>query len=292
MQLLGFSLLCLIWGTTWLAIKFSLEGFPPFLGAGARFTLAALAVGLFLGFKRRTFHIARRETKVLILVAFLMYAVDYGLIYWGEQTLSPGVTAIFFAPFALFTALWSLAFLKSERMTPIRWLGLFMGLAGITAIFYDQLVITHFDRRVTLSILAVITASAGGSLSNVLVKRHLDKMDAGLITFYQMAFGIVFLYFIGLLVEDPSHIHVTPKVGAAVAYLGLVGSAFAFVLNFRLLKVMSPVTLSLIIYVTPLIALGIDFFFFGETLPLRSLAGMALIFGGIGFVQRRPRASR
>jgi len=292
MQFIGFLTLCLIWGTTWLAIKFSLDGFPPFFGAAVRFTVAAVAVGLMLLLKKTSLRISRRDLKILIAASFLMYVFDYGLIYWGEQTLSAGVTAIFFATFALFTALWSVLFLKNEQMTPIRWLGIFMGIAGITVIFYDQLVITQFNRMVTLSIIAIILAAAGGSLSNVLVKRHLQKMDAGVITFYQMSIGILFLYAIGFAAEDPSRISLTPKVVAAVGYLALVGSAFAFVLYYRLLKTMSTVTLSLIIYVTPLIAIFIDYLLYRQIIPLRSMAGMTFIFSGIGLVQKKQSKKR
>lgn len=288
MQLIGFMTLCLIWGTTWLAIKFSLDGFPPFLGAAVRFTVAALAVGAMLLVKKKSLRISKSEFKIMVIASFLMYVFDYGLIYWGEQTLSAGVTAIFFATFALFTALWSVLFLKNEQLTPLRWVGIFLGIAGITIIFYDQLEITQFNRMVTLSIIAVILAAAGGSLSNVLVKRHLQKMDARVITFYQMSMGIVFLYAIGFIIEDPTTINITPKVAGAVFYLAIIGSAFAFVLYYNLLKTMSTVTLSLIIYVTPLIALMIDFLLYRQMIPLRSVGGMVLIFSGIGLVQRLP----
>ncbi|MCK5147389.1 DMT family transporter [bacterium] len=287
MRLLGFLTLCLIWGTTWLAIKFSLDGFPPFLSAGVRFAIAAITVGIMLLFRRQSIRISAPTLKILIIASFLMYALDYGLIYWGELTLNAGVTAIFFATFAIFTALWSTIFLKTEKLTTIKWSGLALGLLGIGIVFYDQLAITQFNTRVMLSILGIILGSASGALSNVLVKRYMQKIDAGVITFYQMSIGICFLFLIGFTFEDPGTIMLTPKVILSILYLALVGSAFAFVMYFKLLKVMNTVTLSLIIYVTPIIALIVDYIVFGEMVPLRSIIGMIFIFCGIALVQRK-----
>ena len=99
MQLFSFVILCLIWGTTWLAIKYSLEGLPPFLGAAFRFIIASLALFVFILFKKISLRIDKKDIKYLLITAFLMYVFDYGLIFWGEQYINAGVAAIFFSTF-------------------------------------------------------------------------------------------------------------------------------------------------------------------------------------------------
>lgn len=95
MPFLVFFFLCVVWGTTWIAIKISLEGLPPFLGASLRFSLALLLLLSYIVWKSISLRLPRRDFLVIASSAFLMYALDYGLIYWGEQYLSAGVTAIF-----------------------------------------------------------------------------------------------------------------------------------------------------------------------------------------------------
>ena len=101
MKLLGFIVLCFIWGTTWLAIKFTLEGLPPFFGAALRFVVAAILLLIYVAIRKISLRINRKEFWIIAFSAFLIYALDYGLIYWGEQYLEAGVTAIFFSTFVL-----------------------------------------------------------------------------------------------------------------------------------------------------------------------------------------------
>ena len=107
MKILAFLILCVVWGTSWLGIKVSLEGFPPFLASSARFTVAVGALVLIFILKRISPRITRKQLGYLAVSGFLAYVMDYGLIYWGEQHLSAGVTSIFFATFSIFTALFA-----------------------------------------------------------------------------------------------------------------------------------------------------------------------------------------
>ena len=285
MQIAGFILLCLIWGTTWLAIKITVTSVPPFFGATIRFFAAALILLFMIMLKRLPFQITRKTLWPLIFSAMLMYLCDYGLIYWGEQHISAGVTAIFFSTFPLFTAIWSVLFLKNEKLKWNRTGGLVIGFLGIIIVFYDQIAITQFNLLVILSSLAVTVAAASGAGSVIIVKKHLTHLNAYNLTLYQMVVGIIFLSLFGAAVEDFGQAVFSPQVILAIAYLGLVGSAFAFVLYYHLLKKMSVITLSLIIYITPIIAIIVDYIIFGEMLHTRSIAGMCVVFIGIALTQ-------
>ena len=113
-RFLSFAFLCLVWGTTWVAIKITLEGMPPFYGAATRFIIAIFLLFIFAKAKKVNLSFTRKYFFIISASAFLMYVFDYGLIYWGEQYLTAGVTAIFFATFSLFTVLWSNFLFKSE----------------------------------------------------------------------------------------------------------------------------------------------------------------------------------
>ncbi len=285
MQILTFLFLCIVWGTTWIAIKVSLEGIPPFLGASLRFGVAIVFLGIYILGKRISLRMRASLFTVLAISAFLMYVLDYGLIYWGEQYLSAGVTSIFFATFPLFTALWSKFFIPGAKFQLNKLLGLALGFAGIFIVFYHQLVITQFSFVVVLGTLAITIGAAGGALSTVLVKKHLQKVNHLSLSFLQMLIGVACLLLIGLVSEDIGQIHLNQRVFFAVLYLGGIGSALAFAFYYWLLKTTTPVTLSLIIYITPIVAVIGDYFFYGQVLSLRTIFGMAVIFSGIAMSQ-------
>ncbi|MFZ0390487.1 MAG: EamA family transporter, partial [Calditrichia bacterium] len=241
MRFIAFLFLCLIWGTTWIAIKFSLGGFPPFLGAAARFSVAVLFLFAFLKMREVSLRIPLKTALLITLTAFLMYVMDYGLIYWGEQFLNAGITAIFFATFPLFTSIYSVWLFRSESFRLHKLIGLLLGFAGIILVFYDQLAITRFDHVIILAALAVIAGAAGGSLAVVLVKKYLSGINSTSMAFHQMLQGIFFLLLFSFFLENWRDIHPTLPAISAVFYLGILGSAVAFAIYYWLLTSLSAV---------------------------------------------------
>jgi len=291
MKILGFIVLCFIWGTTWLAIKFSLEGLPPFFGATLRFTVAAILLLTYVLLKKISLRVSRKEFGIIAISAFLIYTLDYGLIYWGEQYLDAGVTAIFFSTFVLFTSIWSNFVFRNETFRWNKFIGLLIGFIGILIVFFDQLILTRFDHLVMLASLGIVIGAAGGAMASVIIKKHLSKMNPFTLTLNQLALGILFLSLMCLGFENTHTIHLNLHIICAVLYLGILGSAFAFVLYYRLLQTMSAITLALIVYITPVIAVITDFLVYGEIISLNSIVGMCIIFLGIGLSQKRIKTA-
>jgi drug/metabolite transporter (DMT)-like permease len=285
MKALAFSILCLIWGSTWIAIKISLEGIPPVLGAGLRFVVSILVLLLVIFFKRLSLKIQKKFFWISALTGFLVYSLDYGLIYWAEQHLSAGVTSIFFATFVLFTTIGANFIFQQEGFKWRTFLGVWVGFVGVTIVFFDQLIMTQFAFLVILASMAVILSAACAGLSTVIIKKYLSDMNPVVLSFYQLIVGTFFLLVVGLLAEDIGQIQLNLRVLGAVIYMGIFGSALAFVLYYWLLKRMSAITLSLIIYITPVVALILDFLFFGELISFQAVMGMVVIFVGIGLTQ-------
>jgi drug/metabolite transporter (DMT)-like permease len=285
MRIVIFIFLCIVWGTTWVAIKVTLEGFPPFLGAAFRFAVASLLLFSFLRLKNISMKIKRSDFFMISLSAFFLYALDYGLIYWGEQYLSAGVTAIFFATFPLFTGIWATFLFRNESFRWNKFVGLLLALAGVVVVFLDQLILTQFDQMIILGVAAIISGAAFAAIALVLVKKYLATVQPVALSFHQMLQGVIFLLVFSLFLENPTLVTLNMRVIIAVCYLGAVGSALAFALYYFLLQQMSAITLSLIIYITPIIALIFDYLVFGEVIQIRAIIGMFIIFAGIAFVE-------
>lgn len=292
MKFMGLAFLCLVWGLNWVAIKVTLEGFPPLTSAAVRFVLGSAVMLIYVLLKRISIRVNFREFWLLLATAFLIYALDYGLIFWGEQHLSAGVTSIFFSTFVLFTALFSNFVFKNEAFSWNKFLGLAVGLGGTFIVFYDQLVLTRFSSLVILASGAIVLSAVCAAAATVMVKKFLPDMNPVRLTFHQLWMGTVFLVLIAVLTENPRQIQLTPRVTLAMLYMGVLASAVAFVVYYRVLKEMSAVSLSFIIYIIPLVALLGDFLFYGQVLSLRSFVGMMIIFSGIWLSRGRKAVQK
>lgn len=286
LQILVFIILCIIWGTTWLAIKFSLEGIPPFLGAALRFAVATFLLFAYAKISKAQLKLNKVDFKNVLVSAILLYPVDYGLIYWSEQHLSAGVTAIFFATFPLFMSIFSNFLFKNESFNRWKFSGVVVGFGGVVLIFYEQLLQTDYQLMAIIAVMAVIVSAAAAAISTLIVKKHLNHIPTVPLTLHQMLWGLITLFVISFLIGETTSITINIKVGGAVLYLGMVGSATAFVLYYWLLKKLSAITLSFIIYITPIVAIIADWIVFGETIALKTFVGMLLIFGGVALSQK------
>jgi len=277
--------LCLIWGLNWVAIKISLESIPPFTSAALRFLLATFFLFFYIKAKKISLKIEPRVFRIIVISSFLMYPLDYGFVYWGEQYLSAGVTAIFFSTFAIFTAFFTNFVFKNEPFKWQKYLGLLIGLSGIVVIFYDQLVLTKFSTIVALGSIAIILSAVFASIATVIAKKYFQSLNPVALTFHQIAIGAFFLVIMAVATETFNPAQLTLRAGLAMLYMSILASAAAFVIYYRLLKNMSAISLSLTIYIIPIISVLGDFIIYGEVLSLRSVVGMAIIFSGIWISQ-------
>lgn len=111
------AFLSFVWGTTWIAIKYSLIGIPPFLGASARFLVALACLLGYAAHKRRSLKISSKDFSMIFISSILLYLLDYGLIYWGEQYINAGATAIFLPHFRCLRASFPISFSAARRFS-------------------------------------------------------------------------------------------------------------------------------------------------------------------------------
>ncbi|MCB0277261.1 MAG: DMT family transporter, partial [Calditrichaeota bacterium] len=196
------AFLSLVWGTTWIAIKYSLEGIPPFLGATLRFSLALIILAALALWRRTDLRLPPRAFTPVVSSAILLYLLDYGLIYWGEQYLNAGVTAVFFATFPLFTALSSNLIFREERFDRNKIIGVLLGFAGTLVVFMEQVQATRFDARISLASLAIILSALAAALSLVITKKFLSEVNTLSLTLHQMLWGTLSLAVTGFFLGE------------------------------------------------------------------------------------------
>ncbi|HUF90293.1 MAG TPA: EamA family transporter [Gemmatimonadota bacterium] len=279
-----------IWGSTWLAIKIGLEFVPPFLSAGMRFALAA-AILCALSWARGIPLPRRGRTHAgLLALGILNFIVNYGAVYWGEQYVSSGLTAVLFATYPLFVLLIAHLALGTERITPRRALGVLVGFAGVAIIFRSDLAV--YDPRAALAVGVILISPVVSAVTSVAIKRWGHDLHPYTLTALPMTYGAVGLTAIGLTVESPRAIEWTPAAIGSITYLAVFGSVVAFVIYYRLLKVVPVSLLALVSYAFPVVAVALGWLVLDERLAGSTLLGAGAVLAGIVLATWRRRPPR
>src|SRR5919112_1164913 len=285
-----FLLLCMIWGSTWLFIKLGLRDLPPLSFAATRFLLATVILSAVVAVRRASLPRGRAEWWLIARTGVLAFALNYGLLFWGEQHISSGLAALIQATIPAFGMLIAHAYLPGERLDARKMAGVLLGVVGVGVIFSNQL--GSEGTRALAGSAAVVVGAACVAWANVLVKARGAKLDPAVLALGQMVCGLVPLACYGLAFEgNPLRMSWTPLAVVCLLYLTLVGSVAAFLLYYWLVQHIDVTKTMLIALVTPLAAVALGMLTLGERLTWRAIAGGALIMSGVALVVfRRARA--
>jgi drug/metabolite transporter (DMT)-like permease len=281
--------LCLIWGSTWLFIKIGLRDLPPFTFAGLRFLLASAVLWAIVIVWRRPLPKIRRDWLNLAWVGSIAIALNFGLIFWGEQRINSGLAAVLQATIPAFGLVFAHFHLPGERLTARKLAGALTGVAGVGLIFYDQMKIE--GAAAIQGCLALLLSSVCVAYSNVFIKARLQHVDSSVISAGQMVCGIFPLLALGAVFEgDPFSHRWTALSALSLAYLALIGSVLGFLLYFWLVTKIEVTKTMLISLVTPVTALLIGRLTLNERLSWRVALGSAAILAGIRLIVFQRRA--
>lgn len=276
----AFTMLCAIWGSTWLAIKFGVEAVPTFLSASLRFVVAATVLLALTAAFRRKLPGTRTEWGVVVFVGIVLFVGDYGLIYWGEANgVESGLSAVLFATMPLLTALVAHALLRRERLTAQKLLGTAIGFGGVVLIFRGQLGSAGLEKFFPM--LAIVLASVCGAVATVAIKRWGHGLDGFAFNGLAMAVGAAGLAAISLSNGEPWAMPAWPGGLGPILYLGLAGSVVTFVTYLWLLRQIEATSVSFIALITPIVALVLGFAFANEALDALDVIGTAVTLLGI-----------
>jgi len=278
--------LTLIWGTTWAAIRVSLEGFAPLTGLSMRFAIgglilfaAALAAGVRLGR-------VRYERPLWVVQAVFVFGVSYGLVYWAEQWVPSGLTSVLFSTLPLFVVIFAWFIVPEERLGRLGLFGIVVGFAGVAVIFSDDLRKLG-GAEVRNAAAVVLLAPIATAFAEVAVKRWGTHVHSLSLTAVPMTASAVVLAVFARVLEGDRPMVFAPAPVAAVLYLAVLGSAVTFSLFFWLLKHVSVTHMSMIAYGIPVVAVTLGTLFLDEPLTVRMAVGAALVVSGAALVMRR-----
>jgi drug/metabolite transporter (DMT)-like permease len=273
-----YVLLCIIWGSTWLVIKVGYGGLGPFNVAALRFLVAGVAFAALIPLFGVRWPRGASEWTLVTFVGVVLFGVDFGLIYWGEQVLDSGLTAILFATLPLITILTAHVYLPADRITPRKLAGTLLAFFGVVALFGDSV---RIDPSKAWPMAAIVVSAACAAFAGIATKRHGAALHPATLNAPAMLIGALTLAATSLIVGDGLRLPSTPATWAAVAYLAFIGSVVTFLAYFTLLKTWNVTSLSFISVFTPAIALLLGFVFLDERPTLLAGLGALLILVGV-----------
>jgi drug/metabolite transporter (DMT)-like permease len=273
-----YALLCVIWGSTWMVIKVGYGGLGPFTVAALRFLLAGALLTAMVPVLKARWPRGRTEWFVVVFVGVVLFGADYGLIYWGEQFIDSGLTAILFATLPLFTVALAHLYVPGDRLTARKLAGTLLAFLGVVALFGESL---RLDTATLAPMAAVILATVCAAMAGVVSKRHGTTLDAATLNAPAMIIGGLVLLAVAVAAGERVRLPDDANTWTAIGYLALVGSVVSFLVYFSLLKTWSVTSLSFISVFTPAIALVLGFVFLGERPTLWTGLGAMLILAGV-----------
>ncbi len=276
--------LCTIWSSTWIFIKLGLnEGLPPILFAGLRFVIASAVL---IGINTLRGAPGPRSTGEWAFVAgtgVLTFAVNYGLLFWGEGQITSGLAAVLQATITAFGMVFAHLYLPAERLTMPKVVGAVLGLVGVGVVFADELQLAGW--LAFWGSVAIVVGGAATAYASVQVKARATGLPPAVLAGWQMFFGWLPLVAVGWATEgSPWHLPWTGRGVFALLYLALMGSAVAFCLYYWLVQRADVTRTMLISLVTPVTAVLIGWAVLDERLPGGTLAGGMCVLTGLALV--------
>jgi drug/metabolite transporter (DMT)-like permease len=273
-----YALICVIWGSTWVAIKVGLVGVPPFLAAGLRFLLATLIVGLVLAVRRRPLSLTHNDKICVLSMGLLLFWLDYAAVYWAEVRISSGLTAILFSTMPLITSLLSAYWTRSETLTGRKATGILVGVFGTALLFWPH---ERLALQQALGMLAALGASLCAAINLVMIKKYGRHTDPFILNFFGMMLGAACLLVMSAAMEDWSTVVWSRSNVLSLVYLAVFGSVIAFSAYYYLIKRMDATMVSLSTLIIPIVALALGRAFLQETVSPLALVGIATIVAGV-----------
>ena len=282
MVILAYIAVCILWGSTYLAIRIGVSDFPPALFAGIRFLIAGALVLIYAYSKGYKFPDNFTDVRRQAIVGLFLLLGGNGLVVWAEQWVYSGATALLLAIVPLFNAILEWFLPKGPRIGLKGWFGLLIGFFGVAL-----LVFTGSETRIIdvpggiVLLLAAFSWSLGSVYSKTFKASGTMVANIGL----QMLAGGIGLTIVGLLLGEASNIHLTSKGLGALAYLIIFGSILGYSSYIYLLQKWPASKAGTYAYVNPVVGVFLGAVILGEPVSPNVFISAIIILSGVLLVQ-------
>jgi drug/metabolite transporter (DMT)-like permease len=281
---------CVIWGTTYLGIRISLETMPPMLMGGLRWTLAGGLLAAYMSTRgERLPRLSGWRDPVIL--GFLMLVLGNGGVVWAELYVPSGLAAVIVASSPFWMAGVEAFRKDGERTTWRTGVGFVLGFVGIVLLIWPELWRGGTGGRgFVLGVIALQVACLGWSIGSSYSKRHGRSENIFSATAAQMLAGGVMMLALGTARGEWTALAFSPRSTVAFGYLTTIGAIGGFVAYTYALRHLPVSLVSLYAYINPIIAVALGVAVLGEPFTMRMALAAAFVFAGVAIV-RAPRGS-
>ncbi|MBM6995301.1 EamA family transporter [Paenibacillus sp. DXFW5] len=281
MILINYLIVCLIFGTTFLAIKIGVDhAVPPFFSAGIRFLAAGAILFLWMVWRKKADFALLLRKEMLVTGGLLTFGT-FSFLYWAEQYVTSGIAAVLSATGPLMILLMQMIVLR-QKATRRAVLGIIIGFAGVMLLVLPNLTSVQDESRWVIGCAAILTGEVLYSIGALYTKRvtqsYAEVSPIALNAAQMIYGGLLLLILSGFTERVTAEDLLQPSALGSLLYLTVVGSMVGHSLFYWLVAKTNPVFPSTWLYVSPLIAMTIGVLFYGET------AGWFAVLGGITII--------
>jgi len=282
----------LIWGSTWLAIKFQLGVVPAAVSVAWRFGAAALILLGYACFKRLSLRFDGRTHLWLALQGLLLFCINYVLVYVSEQSLTSGLVAVLFslATFCNIAGIWLFFSVPIKRAALV---GSIVGVTGVALVFWPEIAQFSMSPAPRLGALFALAGAVVASLGNMTATRnHRNRLPVIEANAWAMLYGAIFTGIYALLDGEPLVFDRSLPYVGSLLYLALFGSVIAFVAYLTLLGRIGADRAGYTGVAIPIVALALSTFFEDLHWDASMVGGIAMCVAGNVLVLRGSAPDR
>lgn len=282
LALLSYLTVCIVWGSTYLAIRVGVTDMPFMIFAGIRFATAGSLILIISRLCGWAFPRRRQDYRTLIFVGLLLLFVSNGLICWAEQYLDSNLTALLIASVPLFMASIENILPGGQRTGWLGWVGLFIGFGGVVTLVSPQF---KLEGNTFPAMLAVLAASLVWASGSIYLRRHPAK-GAMLpsVGIQMLTAGVAFLLF-SVFSGNFTLAEASVKGYAAMLYLIFIGSILAYTAFNYMIKSIPAAKAGTYAYINPVVAMILGALILNEVILPQNILAAAVILGGVILVQ-------
>lgn len=285
----AFAVVCIVWGTTYLAIRVAVRSIPPMLLTGARFTVAGLILFAIARLRGEEVPRERRVLVDLLIVGLFMVGIGNLAVVWAEQWVPSGIAALLVATSPFWAVLMERTKKEGERIDARRAFGMLIGFVGVAMLVAPGGAKTAFDVHLVTGAIVLQFASMAWQYGTLRAKYHLHNVPPLMSSSFQMLAGGITVAIVGLTTGELRRLTFTAQGIASLAYLTMFGSVLAYTAYVYAVGKIRVTTLSLYAYINPLVAVILGWLILKEQVTPMSGVAMLIILGGVALVQTPGR---
>ena len=271
-----------IWGSSFFNIKIATYSYEPFTLALIRVFFASIPLVLLCHYKNIKIEAFRKNWKWFALIGLCNIAIPFVLIAIGTAKINSYLAAILMSTTPLSGSILAHFFLKDEKLSFLKSLGVLIGFSGIILLFFDKVIINENN---IIYALVTILGSTFYCIGGILTLKLKHKKNENVTTSTTL-WSIIFLLPFSILIEKPWNLSPSIESTLALLYLGTIATGLAWLIRFRILTVNGLVFQTQVAYLIPIFGILFGYFLMDEIITWKVFVSLAIILLGIYIFKR------